>query len=139
MKTYFKYATLLLIIFFAFPGCTSLTMGNKDPKVIIQKNIDSLMTAKINAEWDKVYDFFDSNFKKVTKKESFAHPNKDIFKSYHIEYIKVDPSGMQADALVKADMNVRSFDLKDVPEKQHWIIEKGKWVIVVKPGSNFID
>ncbi len=97
------------------------------------------MTAKINGEWDKVYQYFDSNFKSKITKKSFDSPNKAIFKSYFIEYIKVDPSGEWVDALVKADMTVKTYDLKNVPEKQHWILEQGEWVIVVNPSGNFID
>jgi len=139
MKISFKYTIILIIAFFSISSCTSFTLTDKNPETMVRKNIEGLMAAKINGEWDKVYDYFDSNFKSKIKKKSFANPNKAKFKNYNIEYIKVDPSGQWVDALVKADMNIKSYDLKGVPEQQHWIIEKGKWVLVVSPGGNFIE
>ena len=139
MKISLKYTIILIIAFFGISSCASFTLGNKDPEAMVRKNIIALMKVKIDGDWAKVYDFFDSNFKKQIKRKAFDHGNKAIFKSYHIEYIKVDPSGEWVDALVKQDMIVRSYNLKGVPEKQHWIKEKGKWVLVVKPAGNFID
>lgn len=138
MKQSIKYVSLFVMVFFVV-GCGSVSNSKKDPLVEVEKRIHALMTAKVNGEWEKVYDFYDSNFKKSITKKVFAGPNKADFTAYQIEYIKLNPSGKSLDALVKSDMTSGTFDLKGVSEKQHWIMEDGQWVLVVKPVKGFID
>lgn len=136
MKKYIL-SVLLLCTVILFYSCDAFKTTSPEDK--LKERINLLMTAKINGEWDKAYDFFDTNFKNKIQKKTFATPKKIIFLSYNIASLKMDASQKMADVLIKSSVEISGYTLKDAPENQHWIIENKKWFLAAKPITGFID
>ena len=133
MKIYPMSAWLLsfLVAVILTTGCASFPQQR--PEESLRKRVDALMQAKIEERWDAVYNLYDSSFRKTTPKEKFVYSTRNMrFKNFSIEEIEILPSGQEAKVKVRSDISVQGFDFKGVPEAQHWIREKGKWLLKVK-------
>jgi hypothetical protein len=108
------------------PACAGLPF--KSPEEALRHRVDQLMNAKVNNDWEIVYDLMDSSYKKRMTKKNFLNMNREIqFSNYRFESLAIAPSGDTALVRVKYDMSVKVFDFEDQVEEQQWIREKGKW------------
>lgn len=118
-------------------GCAHCPPPLQSPEESLQKRIEGLMQAKIDGKWDVVYTFYDASFRNAVAIENFAQKTKNItFKAFRIEKIKILSSRKEARVKVAIDISFQGFDFKDAPKSQHWIKEKGKWFLKVKPLSD---
>lgn len=131
------YAMTLILVLFLLQGCVS--SFSISPEARIEKRVHALMQAKLDRNWLKVYTFFDQNYKNKIPKTVFESPKKVKFLSYTIVKLKLNPTGTEAEVLVKSDMDVNDFTIKDAPDLQKWILENGNWFFAAKPTIGFTD
>jgi hypothetical protein len=104
----------------------------KSSEESLRQRVDQLMNAKVDNDWEIVYDLMDSSYKKRMTKKNFLNMNREIqFSNYRFESLAVDPSGDTAVVRVKFDMSVKVFDFENQIEDQQWIREKGNWYLKV--------
>ena len=88
------------------------------------------MQARIDGEWNKVYTFFDSSYRKTVSRESFVHTQRNIlFKAFKVKEINVSPSENQATVKVRIDIALQGVTFPDAPQTQYWIKESGEWFL----------
>jgi hypothetical protein len=87
-----------------------------------------MMTAKINNDWGKVYDYYCASYKETKEKSSFANMNRGIyFTKYTLKSIEIAPSQKEATVKITYDVDLKGMELKDNPETQTWIKEGWNW------------
>lgn len=112
-------------------ACAALQF--KSPEEALRQRVDEMMNAKVNNDWEIVYDLMDSSYKKRMTKRNFLNLNREMqFSNYRFDSLTIDSSGDTATVRVKYDMSVKVFDFEDQVEEQQWIREKGKWYLKVE-------
>lgn len=133
MKQLFKSRSVLVVCaviagLFFIQACAGLPF--KSPEEALRQRVDLMMNAKVNDDWDMVYDLMDSSYRKRMTKKNFLKMNREIlFSNYRFESLAIDPSGDTAAVKVKYDMSVKVFDFEDQVETQQWVRESGKWYL----------
>jgi uncharacterized protein YchJ len=98
--------------------------------------VAQLMNAKIAGKWDLAYHFFDPDFrKKLSKKDFISRPRGAVFKGFEIRKLEILPSGKEARVEVNNHLSMMGYDLKSIPEVQHWVKVKGQWYLKSKPNN----
>jgi len=137
MSSILKTCAICLLGLFVVLGCSSTSSYiNKKEKSedLLKQRVEAFMQGKVANNWAAVYDFLDADFKKSMSQEKFAaYPRKTAVVGYTIESTQLIPSGIEADVMVKEDISMRGYTFKGIAKKQHWIIEKGKWVLIERP------
>lgn len=115
---------------FLIQACAGMPF--KSSEEALRQRVDLMMNAKVNDDWDVVYDLMDSSYRKRMTKQNFLNMNREIqFSNYRFESFEIDPTGDTAIVKVKYDMSVKVFDFEDQLETQQWMREKGKWYLKV--------
>ncbi len=115
-------------------ACQSLPVLT--PEQALEKRVTGRMTAMVAQNWAAVYDYSDLDYKKQVPKENFVGMNRDIlFSDFSVVSIKIGPSGEDAVVVVKYNMTVMSFDVKDRKETQNWLKTDGQWYYQMKMKS----
>jgi len=109
------------------------TFPFKSPEETLRTRVEEMMNAKINNDWDIVYKYLDSSYRKKTSEKAFLGINREIaYTNYSVQSIEVQPSKTDAMVIVKQDIKVKMFDFKDQSDKQHWIKEGFNWYLKVE-------
>ena len=123
---------LVLIMAAAIMNACSL-MHREPPEEALRERVDAMMNARINNDWEKVYTYLDSSYRKNESKDSFLNKKRDAnTTTFTIDQIDIQPSGAEATVKLKNDLNMKGFDLKNNLETQNWIKEDGQWYLQVK-------
>jgi hypothetical protein len=132
-SSYRSVAILLVLIVAATTMNACSLMHHKPPEEALRKRVNEMMNARIGLDWDKVYSYFDSSYRKNESKESFLNKQRGAYTTaFTIEAIEIQPSGNDALVKMKYDLNMKGFDFKNNSETQNWIKEDGQWYLKIK-------
>jgi len=106
--------------------------------ITLYKEIKQTLSG-MEGNWIKVYSFFDQNYKSKIADTLFKSPKKVKFLKYTIEKLEVSPDGDKAEVIIKSDIEVNDFLIKNTFDNQKWIFENGNWFHSAKPVIGFTD
>ncbi len=126
-----KFLILMVVGFFFMGGCRSLSF--KPPEQVLRDRVTSMMAARVNQDWAKVYNYLDPDYKTQVSKKEFAGMDRNArYSDVSIESVKIADSGEQAVVVVQYDWVLPLFEVPDHRETQDWIKIGGKWYFKMK-------
>ena len=127
-----KWIALLILMVTAICMCACSTLPFRSSEDSLRTRVEEMMNARINDEWDKVYDYLDPGYRNRISKTNFINIRREMdFTKYSIISVEVQPSGKEAFVQIKQDMSMKVFEFKDQPEKQHWVKDGFSWYLKV--------
>lgn len=127
-----------LMLFFAAAVvfvCSCQSLPVKSPEQALESRVASMMAARVDQDWAKVYDYFDPDYKEKISKKAFLNINRNVkYSNFEIQSIDIAPSGKQAVVVCVFDMSVMSFQFKGHEETQDWVKVGRKWYYKAKSG-----
>jgi hypothetical protein len=122
---------VIFLILGAYLGACS-TFPFRPAQEELRARVDGLMTARINNEWGKVYEFHTPSYKENTSRDAFLGKSRQSnVVRYEIESIEISPSGDEATVKVKNDMSAMNFDFPGVVMTQKWVKVRWNWYLEV--------
>lgn len=123
-----------VVFFFGCAGVGSNSTKSQDSADRLSREVATFMQAMVDKNWNAAYPFFDNSFKKSVSKETFASfPRQIEIKAFTVESVEILPSGKEADVTITQDLSSRGFTFKGIKKTQHWLVQKGKWVVLEGP------
>ncbi|THB80535.1 MAG: hypothetical protein D3926_06800 [Desulfobacteraceae bacterium] len=137
MKKRIIYIPVIVVVFM-LSACVSMQPKFSEEKLL--KRVNGMLTAKINDDWIDVYEYYCENYKKAKSLKAFLKIHKVDFTAYEIVKVNPNPQDGSAEVIVKYDIVVKGgIELKGISHTQKWIMEKGKWMLLVEPGTTPFD
>lgn len=136
IRRFFVLGVMLLLI--TSSGCAHLS-ASPDPKRTLRQRVSAVWQAKVDGEWDLIYDMTSSNYKKhVSRKEHLRQSHQSIEK-FTIADLQIFPDKRRAKATVQFDIRSMGFLIPNAQIQEHWVLEKGGWFLdlPVSKGSPF--
>jgi uncharacterized protein YchJ len=119
-------AVLMLI-----SSCQSLPF--RAPEQNLTDRVASMMTERVSQDWASVYAYLDPSYKKKVDKQEFVSMDRNIeYGNFEIKSVNVDETGRKAAVVVRYDMSMMSFDIKNHLETQDWLKIGGRWYYKMK-------
>lgn len=126
---------IIFLILGAYLGACS-TFPFRPAEEELRARVDGLMTARINSEWGKVYDFYAPSYKENNLRDAFIGKSRQSnVARYEIESIEISPSGDEATVKVKNDMSAMSFEFPGIVMTQRWVKDGWNWYLDVNSKS----
>ncbi|HID97216.1 MAG TPA: hypothetical protein EYP57_03375 [Thermodesulfobacteriaceae bacterium] len=82
---------------------------------------------------EKEYEFFQSEYRKEVPRELFVSRKNVQYRNIRLEKIEYQQGEQEARVILKADVKIMGFEMKDAPVRQRWVLEDGLWFIAAKP------
>lgn len=125
---------LFLAVFSGITGCA--TLSPMDENASLRERVEALHQAKVEGNWEAVYDFFYSEYRKQRTKIQFLSKPKGMnFKRFEIGKLEIAPSGDTATVEVKEDFSYQGYEFDGYFKPQTWVKEKGEWFFKLDPQS----
>jgi hypothetical protein len=126
---------VIFLILGAYLGACS-TFSFRSAEEQLRARVDGLMTARINSEWGKVYEFYAPAYKENNSRDAFvAKSRQSNVLRYQIESIEIAPSGDEATVKVKNDMSALTFEFPGIVMTQRWVKTGWNWYLDVNSKS----
>ena len=133
LKVFWQVLFLIVICFIW--GCQTFSFHRPDEKVLENRTAE-MMAARVTQNWGTVYDYLTPDYKQTISKQGFQNMPRNIFyRNFSLESIRIDPTGDKAKVVVKYDMTMMGYEVKNHRETQNWIKKGGKWYFVAETGS----
>jgi len=125
MKPLLKSISVIAMLI-SLSSCAQLFTTTSGQLNLTQR-VSGLMNAKIEGDWNTVYNYYNQNYRNHVERNNFTRGGKITFTSYKIKSININPDTQTATAEVKTSFISGGFKFNDAISHQNWIIEHGNW------------
>ncbi|RZB38061.1 MAG: hypothetical protein SRB2_00407 [Desulfobacteraceae bacterium Eth-SRB2] len=119
-------------------GCVHLT-ASPDPKHTLRQRVSAAWQARVNGDWDLIYDIAASNYKKHVTRKQHLRQSHQFIEKFNIADLQIFPDERRAKATVQFDIRSMGFLIPNAQIQENWVLEKGVWFLdlPVSKGSPF--
>lgn len=136
MKTH--HFIIIMVLILLITSC-ALPQKMDSRKKQLEQRVTRIMDAKINGEWDQVYELFCENYRSAVSKKNFTKFPRVTFLNYRLQKINMAQNGTTAVADVYISMSSKGFTFPEQLNQQQWRYQHGSWCQQVSPqGSKSI-
>lgn len=116
---------LVGLLLLMFPGCAHLekSIGAKSDLI---SQVEKAWRAKVEKDWDTVYDLTVEDYKREISKERFVKRANVNVSSFSVEEAKLNTAKDTALVKIKCEMKQAGYSFKPTI-KEEWVKENGAW------------
>jgi len=106
-----------------------------DPATLLRQRVAAYVEARKTHNLDAEYGFFQPSYRDQVPREQFAARRNLQTSNLRLESIDFKAGEREAKVVLRADMRVMAFAMKDAPIRQRWVLEGGQWYLAARPAG----
>ena len=131
------YLTIISLFFLLLTSAACRHTPIQVGSASLQTRVASFWDTKVQKDWNRTYNYFCKNYQDKTQREDFVKSsNLDII-AFEVISTNMFDSGRKAMVLVKFDVEVMGFKIKDIQLEEEWIHEERTWCVCPKSNHGF--
>ena len=126
MKNPMRTAGFFMTVLFLFSACATVGLNSGDTAAL-KKSVKRVWDAKLNGDWEVVYDISVKEYKSKVKKDDFLKSPKIKIKDYTIKEVNILEPGQKAVSVVGYEFTEAGFEFQVSQYKEEWLWEDNAW------------